>query len=42
MSRLYVGNVSKNGKIEELRTLFEGCGKLKSFNVKESGYIVSI
>lgn len=42
MSRLYVANVSKEGSIEELKTLFEQCGKLKSFGVKEdSGYIVN-
>lgn len=41
MTRIYVGNVSQNGKSEELRSLFEDCGKIKSFDIKEgSGYIV--
>ena len=41
MSRLYVSNVSSKGKIEELRALFEECGKIKSFGVKdEAGYMV--
>lgn len=41
MSRLYVSNVSSKGKIEELRSLFEECGKIKSFGVKEgAGYMV--
>ena len=41
MSRLYVSNASLKAKIEELRALFEECGKIKSFGVKEgSGYMV--
>lgn len=43
MKRLFVDHVSKNGKLEELRKLFEQCGTLKSFNIKEtSGYIVEL
>lgn len=41
MSRLYVTNVSSKGKIEELRSMFEDCGKIKSFGIKDgSGYMV--
>ena len=41
MSRLYVGNVPSTLKTEELRSLFEDCGKIKYFNIQEgSGYMV--
>lgn len=41
MTRIYVGNVSQNGKSEDLKSLFEDCGKIKAFNIKGiSGYIV--
>ncbi len=41
MSRLYIGNVPSTLKPEELRNLFEDCGKIKYFNIQEgSGYMV--
>jgi hypothetical protein len=41
MARLYVGNVSTTGTIDELKGLLEDCGKIKTFGIKEgSGYMV--
>ena len=41
MPRLYVGNVPSTLKPEELRNLFEDCGKIKYYNIQEgSGYMV--
>jgi RNA recognition motif-containing protein len=41
MSRLYIENVPSNLKQDEVRNLFEECGKLKYFNIQEGrGYIV--
>lgn len=43
MSRIYVGNVSSSGKLDELKSMFEDCGKIKSFDIKDgSGYIVTM
>lgn len=42
MTRLYVGNGPKTDNVE-LRELFQECGKLKHFDVKDgSGYIVKL
>ena len=41
MKRLYVNNVSSKSDEKELREMFEECGKLKFFGVKDgAGYIV--
>ena len=41
MSRLYIENVPSNLKPDEVRNLFEDCGKIKYFNIQEGrGYIV--
>lgn len=41
MKRLYVNNVSSKTDEKELRELFEECGKITFFDVKEGcGYIV--
>ena len=41
MKRLYVSNVSSKSDENELRELFEECGKMKFFGIKEgAGYIV--
>jgi hypothetical protein len=43
MSRLYVGNVSTSAEINELKHLFEDCGKIKYFDIKDgSGYMVRV
>lgn len=43
MSRLYVGNISSKGSIDELKQIFEKIGELKSFNIKDgAGYIVKL
>merc|ERR1711957_1033704 len=40
MSRLYVGNVSNKGNIQELKNLLSETGKIKFFGVNnESGYM---
>ena len=40
MTRVYIGNAPKT-EGNELKELFQECGKLKSFDVKDgSGYIV--
>jgi RNA recognition motif-containing protein len=41
MSRLYVENVPSTLKQDEVKNLFEDCGKIKYFNIQEGrGYIV--
>lgn len=43
MSRLYVGNVSSKGNLQELKNLFTEAGKIKFFGINnESGYMVNI
>jgi hypothetical protein len=43
MSRLYVGNVSSKGNLQELKNLFTEAGKIKFFGINnESGYIVNL
>ncbi len=42
MSRLYVGNVSSKGNLQELKNLLTEAGKIKFFGINnESGYIVN-
>lgn len=41
MSRLFVGNVSSKGSLQELKDLLGEVGKIKFFGVtSESGFIV--
>jgi len=43
MSRLYVGNVSSKGNLQELKNLLTEAGKIKFFGINnESGYMVSL
>ena len=41
MARLFVGNVSTKGSLQELKNLFTETGKIKFFGINnESGYMV--
>ena len=43
MTRLYIGNVSTKVSPNDLKSLLDDCGKIKSFNIKDgSGYMVNI